>query len=307
MILKTFLRLEVDSQVFRFARLLLYLIKRLLMSDFDKTLPPEGDFRKPGDPTLRWQAELRKLQANCLERIDPNSFYLTFDIRKPTSIIWSHNTETHFGRKTLTVDDYNSLIHPYWAALSRAYAASGYKIARLMANDGKVAVRTYKASVPLRQKDGSYFWYTQVVFPGGLDDFRNLVRHHNEYHRCCEFDRLAPSPPQMSTDGEVDAYHSNLLKPLNGIAMDEVLSNLLTVASFRNLQAYRRNCKLSKNRWIAPTSSEMKEVLDLTQSALNRANTRILKSASLMFPSITLTSVANFAVILNEMYGSPAV
>lgn len=263
-------------------------------------------FKGIGEPTLTSSADLRAIQANCLKRKNKNCFYLAIDVRLPVSISWQHNTDLHFNQAALSFSEYYQLIHPYWQSIYRALTISGYEITRKMNEDGLTKSRAYSGYIPMRQTDGSYAWYKQFVIHGSYDEKDNPVHHHHEYQRLGPFDRLCPTPAEITTAGIVDTGPTKELVLAGGVAMNKVLKTVLTPSSYRNLQAFRENTRFIDGAWVTPSSAAMQGVLSLNQQALNKANTRILRAARVAFPKCTLDSVGSFSVFLNELFGCPA-
>jgi hypothetical protein len=258
-------------------------------------------FQNIGTPTLRSTAELRAMQQECIGRNDPNTFYATVDSRPDPKVVWSCSTETHFGSKEFTHQGFFEAIHPFWLPLYIGMAELTYCIVSETVSDNRIRDLSLTTNLPLRNKSGQYYWYSQMSIAGSFDDRGALVEYFNEFHRLAEFDRLVPTKPALTFRGNrLEFYDTQLRKELNGL-LDKSLRKLLSPTSFKSLQAYRvlkpASCPISRK--------DVALYLGVGLPALDKGNLRLLDQASSAFPAATLTSVADLADFLNERFGRP--
>lgn len=264
---------------------------------------PQTPLRSNGGSILKQSDALRQLHQNYAQHGSPSCFYLTIDLRTE-SIIWCHNTKDHVGRTTLTYKEYISRIKPHWRATIKASSDQAMRCFRDLKSANTKGQLNYFNNVPIRH-EGSYHWYKQRSFPASFDAKGNPVHIFTEFNRFCPFDNLVPSPAYILVNGKVDKHCFSQILKAGGNAMSTTLSELLTPAGYKNLLAYRRSCKRVDNKWAPPSSQEILRVLNMNQTALNKANYRLLKTLKVCFPGGTLSSMTEFAIFLNKIIGPP--
>lgn len=263
------------------------------------------EITQSGPPTAESREQLAKMEQDCEERKDPNSFYLTFKLGDPLLISWSHNTDRHLGMGSVDVKEYFGSIHPTWLPLHIAFGNVAYQMGKELDRRKPDSEIIFTTNVPLRHKAGSYHWYSQVSIPVATDINRVLIGHLNQYHSLCAYDRLVPVKPKISINGawtkEADTYFDQAANE----ALAKSLSLMLTPATFLILKTYRMLTKYEAGKWIPPPKKQVREELGLSATAINKANVRLIQSLRGAFPDSVTYDVAGFAAFLNDLCGAP--
>ncbi len=262
--------------------------------------------RSVGESNLKQNNALRQLRDNYVQHGNPRSFYLTIDVRDGPSVVWSLNTKMQLGCTDLKYPDFLNRIHPQWRDTIKASIAEAFRCFANLRASGAKGPYNYSNNVPIRDREGDYFWYQQRTFPVTFDARGNPVHVFAEFSKFCPFDNLVPSPAIIMVQNGIDYRCSKRILEVGGVAMAKTLKSLLTDSGYRNLMVYRRSCKVVNKKWTTPTSQEILSRLSMRQPALNKANTRVLGAAKVCFPASTLSSVADFAVFLNTTFGPPS-
>lgn len=250
--------------------------------------------------------DITKWKNSCIDRNVTESFYLSFEVESPYPVEWALNLDHHFGVKTITTHDFFFRIHPFWRKSLKAIIAEALVIIEeIFAKKQQPASVSYHTKIPLLQTDQSYCWYHQDTVFTGTGPNRQLTNVLCEYHRICQFDDLRPPATFLSLNGLAENEYSARLKNAAKKAMDETLRRVLSPTNYRNLNAYRSCTEWTEGGWKMPSSQEMRDVLVMNRQSLNKANTRLLGQAKLIFPSCTLFSVADLSAFLNNTFGQP--
>lgn len=266
---------------------------------FDKTYV--SLFQGVGEPTLRSAAELRAMQKKCTGRNDPNTFYATVDPRPDVKVTWSYSTDAHFGPQKFTYQNFFDAIHPFWLPLYMGMVEFTLRLVKPTVNESGTRNLSLTTNLPLRNKSGKYYWYSQVSFAGSFDGRGALVEYFNEFHRLAEFDRMIPSRPSLTYRGNlVGAYDIQLREAVEGL-LGKSLRQLFSPTCFKLLHAYR----IMKSSRRSTSREAVSNYLGVRLQALDKRNVRLLAQARLAFPAAMLTSVADLANSINEIFGMP--
>jgi|GEM_PF-2012087 len=261
--------------------------------------------KRLGTPTPDSLDRLRKMELDCSERKDPNSFYVMFHLNNLPTVVWSHNLDRHLGVASLDFEQYISLIHPSWLPIHQAFAATAYIEGQKIYDKHRNSFAVYTNNVPIRHKDGTYHWFNQVSVPAAFDSNGQLTCYLNQYHRLCSFDQLVPTKPKLTVDGIWNSEVDDELSKAANEALAISLSELLTPANQQLLHAYRRLAKNTDGKWIPPAKKIVRETIGLSPNAINKANVRIIHSLKEAFPGCVTNDVAGFACFLNDIFGAP--
>ncbi len=269
----------------------------------DELFPPgyAALFRNTGDPTLRSSEKFRKMQKGYARRSDPNTFCVAVDPRPAAKVVWSYNTEAHFGLKNFEYKNFFAAIHPFWLPIYIGMVELNHRLFEPARTEKISRDFILTANIPLRYKSNKYYWYSQVSIAGTFDSRGAMVEYLNEFHQLAEFDRMVPAMQSLTYRGVLAEGFDALMKEKVSGLFYTALKELLSPTSFKLLLAYRLLKIQSKN-----TSREaVAKHLGLSLQALDKGNLRLLSQARLAFPAATLTSVANFADFLNDFSGHP--
>lgn len=258
-------------------------------------------FRDTGEPTLRSTAELRKMQKRCVGRNNPNAFYATVDARPDPKVVWSYNTTTHFNSQEFTYKSFFSAVHPFWLPIYKGMLELNRQFFAPAKNGNATRDFILTANVPLRNKSGKYYWYSQVSYAGSFDERGGIVEYLSEFHRLAEFDRMVPAMQKLTFKGNLLEVFDAFMKEQVGGLLDKSLRELFSPACFKLLLAYRILASSGGNI----SREGVAKFLGISLQALDKGNVRLLTQARWAFPAAALTSVANFAVFLNELSGTP--
>lgn len=244
---------------------------------------------------------LRLMELDCENRKDPNSFYLTFTISNPPLISWSHNIDRQLGITDLNYETFFDCIHPVWLPLHLGFGTAAYGIRRKVFQKWPNELAVYTTNIPMRHEDGTYHWYNQVSFPIGYDNKGRMVSHINQYHRLCVFNKLVPSRPKMTINGNWISEYDEDFNPVSTAALSVCLTRILTPANYRILETYRALTKSRNGKWVSPAKKMVREELGLSADAINKANVRIIQSIKGKFPDSVTRDVASFSIFLNDL------
>ncbi|MEM6769583.1 MAG: PAS domain-containing protein [Bacteroidota bacterium] len=259
-----------------------------------------------GEPSLRSAEELRKLKHNCARRKDPNIIYMTVDIRNDLHAEWGFNTPKHFACEALTPEILVNLIHPVWQSINLAFRDENYVIAaELMARQEPLEVR-FQFNLPLRRKDGKYYWFKQVVYPVTYDDNGNVVHFMKELRLMTDFDKLAPEKPSIYLEGSSDNAYTHRIQKAGELAFAQAFAHLISDAGFKLLDCYRSRVTFNGTKWTSPEKKEVEQTLGLSRSALNKAVVRLMGGVKQAAPAIVTETIGDFAGFLNDFFGTPA-
>lgn len=292
MMRKDYLKVRIADQHYHPRRLLKYPINLEMEDEKNSHDPPISDITK-------WK-------NSCTNRGVTECFYLSFEVESPFPVEWALNLEYHFGLKTISTHDFFFRIHPFWRKTLKAIIAEALVIMEeIFAKKQQPDHVSYHTKIPLLQTDQSYCWYHQNTVFTGSGPNNQLANVLCEYHRICPFDDLRPPATFLSLNGKGENEYSTRLKNAAKKAMDETLRRVLSPTNYRNLHAYRRYTEFTEGGWKVPSSQEMRAVLAMNRQSLNKANTRLLGQAKLIFPACALFSVAELAAFLNNSFGLP--
>lgn len=264
-------------------------------------------FGDVGEPTLASYATARELERSCTRAAGPHSFYLTMDVRpRPIpQLKWSHNTDLHFGITRLAYEDYINLIQPDWLPIYNQFGIAAYKLAKERMPELSKKPSSYTVKVPLRQMDGSYYWYTQVARPCEFDKNGHLVAHLNTYHRVAPYDKLEPGQPIVTINERPNREFESRIQQAGSEVLTGLLFKGLRERELEVLSHYRRYDAARKTADGPLSSARLARRLKIGITGINKHNTRILAVARVAFPASRFSSVTDLARFLNLLFGPP--
>jgi hypothetical protein len=263
-----------------------------------------GLFKKVGEPTIASYQACRELERSCRIAAGPHTFYFTLDVRPRPSptVSWCHNTDLHFGITRMSFRDFIRLINPEWLPIYLQYSNAANKILFGRMPDLMDRSITYSVKVPLRQMDGSYHWYNQLVRPSRFDEQGQMVAHLNAYHRVAPYNRLQPGHPIVTIDDRKQPELERKIQMAGSKALTGMLFNGLRPREFEALYHYRRHDACFNSPL---TNQQLADLMKIKIHGINKHNTRILTAARIAFPAFRFATVTGLASFLNMLFGPP--
>ncbi|MFT7120656.1 MAG: hypothetical protein ACJAZ9_000831 [Neolewinella sp.] len=261
-------------------------------------------FGKAGPPSDASLLRLKKLKDNCVDRTDPNCFYMVFDVRPEPSIVWHHNFDAVFGLEEISPEGYANLIHPEWRLIYTAFTIVSYRLTKGAARPHLPKGITYSVNIPMKHKTEGYQWYKQLASAMVFDDKGNLVQFFNQYYRLGAYEKLLPSTPEITLEGKETSMFDDDVMALCKDMITPFLRKTFSPSCLKILTAYRQGVD-EKKEWVMPSKSEVAKELGLSSVALDRSIVRLLKSARTIFPAHAVPNMRALSTLLNSLLGLP--
>lgn len=259
-----------------------------------------------GPPTLRSEAAIREYMDSCRRRADPNIFFLVIDISKMSDTYWCYNTARHFGTDFITRADLFERIHPRWHDYYQALSLLIFRIGTTLLKDYLKFQAQYTINVPLRQSNGTYYWYTQFTRPLAFAANGNLTHFTKELRLLCTYDNLSPELPKISIGNNAHEQSQPEIQQAGQEALSNMLMGVVPRSSMTVLNAYRMLARRQGDAWAMPDKQEVENHLGMSRAGLNKALTRLNASVRECLPAIVTGSVADLVTFMNDIFGQPA-
>ncbi|MEM6769582.1 MAG: hypothetical protein AAF597_03265 [Bacteroidota bacterium] len=259
-------------------------------------------FAETGGPSAESQRKLQALQENCMARMDPDSFYVTVDVTKGFTYPWTHNMESALGQKVDNLDDLWQLVHPSWRAVHRVYSEALLRLIVFQRNFPLNDEMVFSTEIPFSVKGGGYRWFKQTTTAGAASATGGLISYHSQYYVLGNFTTLIPDFPLITLRGKPGRRVNQAFRFAVNKLFPRVLKQHFSPANQKIVSAYREQSTWNGSSWEVPIKADMAAIIGMKPVALDRAISRLLKTAREVFPEHTAGNIANFINLMNTLF-----
>lgn len=236
-----------------------------------------ADFGEPVD--LNDDEANAYLQKHIVDSPLPSdTFYVLMNL-KSQSFSFTHGTDPFFGVNEITFPYFYQQIAEPFRDLFMTWGEAAYTAAT-DPETRKIVVplkQEYRTMIPLRNREGNYYWVTQIAQPLQLDADRNLVSHLNTYRVGIAYEGWR----NWAFKGEILDNH--LPQPDFALKMDEYIQHYVAdVFGERKLEMLQLYAQGNNAETIASKMS-------ISKTTVYTHNKEILSKAKKLFSRNFLT------------------
>ena len=274
-------------------------------------------FEKVGPPTEASKRMLNGLIEQFSSQPRGNSFGFVVEMAPDRKISYSYGIENTLDTKKLSLEDYLDLIHERWWMTYLLFSKAIYEYVTSGSIDLSSQNYTLQLKVPLKVASGSYVWFNQLTFPGGIDSQERLCSHFNTYQWDRNYEEIGLlSTPILTKESRMQPI---LIQWLQTRAEKFFLETYLSTLKTRSKQVLFLYRKLVidhgdeeiSSQLVANASRQFTPEAIISKSTVEKRNQHILASArheavAHHSPISTLKEVKKIARFLNLAFGPPS-
>lgn len=201
-------------------------------------------------------------------------FHMVVNMRKQ-EIEFQHGFNRLMGTsETVSLKRFLRRIHPDYLVPFLLWGIAVYEFAMY----GNVKVeplkQSYRISIPLRVRDGKYYWFTQISTAIRLDENGNLVCHYNKYCYEEEFlqSNLKPVLGHLSRENESAPELNQLLRfQATSFILDDFTNAELELIRLYTEGLDIHRIRNTKKRWSSHTIHDLnKQIIAKTKKVFQK-------------------------------------
>jgi DNA-binding CsgD family transcriptional regulator len=268
-------------------------ILKITKAVVENTLFMKGLTRDFKDPVLLTETELLSVFDSLRnDRIMANRFATAVNITN-WKVLFEHNMSVYLNYKgAFSVEKFFlHIIHPDYIVDYLKWVEAAYSYTIAMRDVVEPLRQTYRITVPMKLKSGSYYWILQESSALQLDSDKNMISHINIYSLVRPFD----PKEQLSLIGDMwDAHYRQ----------EEWSSALLRLRSMRQPfiltpEQKRIVALLFENSEL--TNQQIAQKLGKQKSTIDTQNKQILNRTRESFPNHDLKNIKDAVALLALM------